>query len=132
MKKISFLLAVLIILPILNTPATSAQELVISNLRVETAPSPLGLKILISCAVKHSIGPLAIFKVAASITTEKINSSYPILYDDGTHGDKVSGDGIYSLEITAPDVTGQAQIVFIAVDTEMNEIESEPISFMIQ
>jgi len=55
-----------------------------------------------------------------------------MLYDDGTNGDMVAEDGIYSLKITPGNTVGEAKIVFIAVDTEQNEIESTPVILTIQ
>jgi hypothetical protein len=82
--------------------------------------------------VTHSFGLSAISRVAASVSTGNLNSDYPNLYDDGTHGDKIANDRIYSLEIIAPASPGVAKIVFLALDTGMNEIESEPVSLTIQ
>jgi len=101
--------------------------LTISGMKVEPGAVGPGGKVLISCQVTHSNGPLNIERVAATISSGNLNSSYPMLYDDGTNGDLVSEDGIYSLEITAGNTPGEAKIVFIAVDTEQNEIESDPV-----
>ncbi|MBW2570683.1 MAG: hypothetical protein JRD93_20185 [Deltaproteobacteria bacterium] len=71
-------------------------------------------------------------RVAATISSGNLNSSYPTLYDDETNGDMVAEDGIYSLGITAGNTPGEVKIVFIAVDTEQNEIESAPVTLIIQ
>jgi len=42
-------------------------------------------------------------------------------------GDQIADDGIYSLEVKAPETVGEAEIVFHAVDTDKNEIDSEAI-----
>lgn len=88
--------------------------------------------ITLSCRVSHSDGAENIRVVAASLSSSKANSSYPVLYDDGTNGDIQAGDGIYSLEITAPGTPGEASVVFIAVDSANNEIETDPIIFTVQ
>lgn len=106
--------------------------LTISGMTVEPGVVCPGAKVLISCQVTHSDGPLNIERVAATVSSGNLNSSYPTLYDDETNGDMVAEDGIYSLEITAGNTAGEAKIVFIAVDTEQNEIESAPATLIIQ
>lgn len=130
MKKKGLWFIFLMILIIASN--TNAQEFVLSNLKVEPESCLPGEKILVSCTVTHRAGASAIQRVAALISTEKVNSSYPDLYDDGTNGDLTANDGVYSLEITAPEFTGQVQIVFIALDVDMHEIESEPLIFTIK
>lgn len=108
-----------------------AQEstLTITDMKVEPATtSPLG-KALISCKVTHSAGPMniEIERVAATVFHGDRVTAYPMLYDDGTNGDIASEDGIYSLEIKSPDTVGEAKIIFHAVDTDKNEIDSEAI-----
>lgn len=66
----------------------------ISNMEVELISSDE--KILISCRVSHPLGLNYIKKVAATIYHGKFVTCYLTLYDDGTHGDKVANDGIYS------------------------------------
>nr|WP_320011077.1 choice-of-anchor X domain-containing protein [uncultured Desulfobulbus sp.] len=87
----------------------------------------VGEPVIVSCNVSHPGGLQAIKTVAARLSTKQLNTSYPNLYDDGTHGDEIAGDGIYSLKITAPTKSGDADIVFTAVDTDNNETESEPV-----
>ncbi len=86
-----------------------------------------GETVIISCRVSHPQGPTFVDRVAANVFGEDRNTTYPMLYDDGTHGDKVAGDGVYSLEIQAPDTASEVRIVFVAVDKDRNEIESEPV-----
>ena len=126
-------LAMLSILLLLLT-ATWAQggTITISDTKAEPGTTSTGGKVLISCQVTHSDGPMNIERVAATVSSGNLNSSYPMLYDDETNGDKVAEDGIYSLEITAGNTAGEAKIIFIAVDTEQNEIESAPIILTIQ
>ena len=106
--------------------------LTISGMKVEPSTVGYGSMVLISCQVTHSGGPMNIERVAATLSSGNLNSSYPMLYDDGANGDMVAEDGIYSLEISAGNTPGEAKIVFIAVDTEQNEIESTPVTLTIQ
>ncbi len=131
MKKI-FVTASMLVL--LLTAVSWAQDsaLTISGMTVEPGAVGPGGKVLISCQVTHSDGPLNIERLAATISSKNLNSSYPMLYDDGTNGDMMAEDGIYSLEITAGNTAGEAKIVFIAVDAEQNEIESAPVILTIQ
>ena len=131
MRKI-FVTASMLVL--LLTAVSWAQDsaLIISGMKVEPSAVGPGGKVLISCQVTHSNGPLNIERVAAIISSGNLNSLYPMLYDDETNGDMVAEDGIYSLEITAGNIAGEAKIVFIAVDTEQNEIESAPVTLTIQ
>jgi len=111
-----------------------AQEssLTLAETKVELSIVNPGGTVLISCQVTHPNGPMNIQRVAATVSIGNLNSSYPMLYDDGTNGDRVAEDGIYSLEISAPSIAGEAKIIFIAVDTEHNEIESEPVILTVQ
>jgi hypothetical protein len=106
--------------------------LAISGMKVEPSTVGPGGKVLISCRVTHTSGPMSIERVAATVSSGNLNSSYPMLYDDGTNGDAVADDGIYSLEITAGATVGEERIVFIAVDTDRNEIESEAVILTVQ
>ena len=129
MKK----LIVISVLLLLST-ATWAQAgtLTISGAKAESGAIGAGGKVLLTCQVVHSDGPANIARVAAMVSIGNLNTSYLMLYDDGTNGDMVADDGIYSLEITAPDTVGEAKIVFSAADTEKNEIESSAISLIIE
>jgi len=105
-----------------------AQEVPLKITEMKSEPSgvsPGGI-VLLSCRVSHSKGPMVIERVAVTTSFEQWSAMYPSLYDDGTHGDSVGGDGIYSLLIRVPDVTGEAIVVFHASDKEGNETESEP------
>jgi len=131
MKKMFVTVSMLVLL---LTGVSWAEEsaLTITDMKVEPSTVGSGSMVLISCQVTHSDGPMFIERVAATVSSGNLNSSYPMLYDDGTNGDKVAEDGIYSLEITAGNTAGEAKIVFIAVDTEQNEIESAPTTLIIQ
>ena len=131
MRKIFVTVSMLIFL---LTAVSWAQDsaLTISGMKVEPSTVGPGSMVLISCQVTHSDGPLNIERVAATISSKNLNSSYPMLYDDGTNGDMMAEDGIYSLEITAGNTAGEAKIVFIAVDAEQNEIKSAPVILTIQ
>ena len=106
--------------------------LTISGMKVEPSTVGSGSMVLISCQVTHSDGPMNIERVAATVSSGNLNTSYPMLYDDGSNGDMVAEDGIYSLEITAGNTAGESKIVFIAVDTEHDEIESEPMILTVE
>ena len=131
MRKIFFAASMLVLL---LTAVSWAQDsaLSISGMKVEPSTVGSGNMVLISCQVTHSDGPMNIERVAATVSSGNLNSSYPMLYDDGTNGDKVAEDGIYSLEITAGNTAGEAKIVFIAVDTEQNEIASDTVILTVQ
>ena len=68
-----------------------------------------------------SVGPTNIERGAATVFHGDWVTSYPMLNDDGTNGEQIADDGIYSLEVKAPDTVGEAEIVFHAVDTDKNE-----------
>lgn len=131
MRKI-FVTASMLVLLLTAVSWSQGSALGISGMKVEPSTVGSGSMVLISCQVTHSDGPMNIERVAATVSSGNLNSSYPMLYDDGTNGDKVAGDGIYSLEITAGNTAGEAKIIFIAVDTEQNEIESDPVTLTIQ
>lgn len=131
MRKIFFTASMLIFL---LTAVSWAQgsALSISGMKVEPSTVVPGSMVLISCHVSHTNGPLFIERVAATVSSGNLNLSYPMLYDDGTNGDMVAEDGIYSLEISAGNTPGEAKIVFLAVDTEQNEIESDTVILTVQ
>ena len=131
MRKI-FVTASMLVLLLTAVSWSQGSALSISGMKVEPSTVGSGSMVLISCQVTHSDGPMNIERVAATVSSGNLNSSYPMLYDDETNGDKVAEDGIYSLEITAGNTAGEAKIIFIAVDTEQNEIESAPIILTIQ
>jgi hypothetical protein len=106
---------------------TQESTFTITDIKAEPAAISPGGKALISCKVTHSAGPMNIERVAATVFHGDRVTAYPMLYDDGTNGDIASEDGIYSLEIKSPDTVGEAKIVFHAVDTDKNEIDSEAI-----
>jgi hypothetical protein len=112
--------------------AQELEGLSISNPSVEPNIVSSGNKALISCVVTHPLGSMSITRVGANYFHEDWVTAYPTLYDDGSHGDKVAEDGIYSIEIRVGNTPGEGKIVFSAVDTEMNEIESVAIILKIQ
>ena len=130
MKRVLITVSMLILLSGISLAGDSS--LTISDMTVDPSTVSSGGNILISCQVTHSDGPMNIERVAATVSNGNLNSSYPMLYDDGTNGDKVAEDGIYSLEITAGNTAGESKIVFIAVDTEHDEIESEPMILTVE
>jgi len=130
-RKIFFAASMLVLL-LTGVSWAEDSALTIADMTVEPSAVGPGGKMLISCQVTHSDGPMNIERVAAAVSSKNLNSSYPMLYDDGANGDMVAEDGIYSLEITAGNTPGEAKIVFIAVDTEQNEIKSAPVTLTIQ
>jgi hypothetical protein len=94
---------------------------------VSPNPAPPGEMVLITCRVAHTKGPAFIGRVAASASLNDWNASYPMLHDDGSNGDKKAGDGIYSKAVPASKMEGDERFVFIAVDKDNIEVESEPI-----
>ena len=120
---------------LITSSSLSADEpsrFILTNTRVEPGNmSPLG-KVLISCQVSHPLGPMHIENVAASVHHGGWITTYPVLYDNGTHGDLTPDDGIYSLEIQAAKTPCEASIVFHASDKDRNEIESEPVILVVK
>lgn len=104
----------------------------ITETNVETVTiNPAG-KVIISCLVSHPAGSLQIKAVGATAFHGRWITTYPVLFDDGTHGDKVAGDGIYSLKIQAADKPCEEKIVFYAADNDGNEVESEPVILIVK
>ena len=99
----------------------------ITDMKAEPDPVAVGGIVLISCRVNHSQGSEFIDRIAATAYFGQWITGYPRLYDDGTRGDITSRDGVYSLLVRAADVPGVEKIIFIAVDKDRKEIESEPI-----
>ena len=126
MRNIAFL-SILFFLLCINISWAQESTLTITEMKADPAIVTSGTKVSISCRVIHSIGPMNIERVAATVSHGDWVTAYQKLYDDGTNGDLVSADGVYSLESKAPDNAGEAKIVFHAVDTDKNEIDSEPI-----
>jgi uncharacterized protein (TIGR02145 family) len=59
------------------------------------------------------------FNTSPSVTfSGSINQTYADLRDDGTQGDVISGDGIYSKIINLPDIQGTYTVVASATSTE--------------
>ena len=109
--------------------AQEASGLTILNTRVTPDIVSPGDSVLISCSVSHPLGRAGIIRVAASIFYGNRVTTLPRLYDNATHGDKISGDGIYSINVSAPVNSGQPKIIFYAVAKGRNEIESKPVFF---
>jgi hypothetical protein len=103
-----------------------AGTLSITDMKVEPAAVQPGGKVLLSCRAKDTRGPMFVERVAASARSGDRGISYPTLFDDGTHGDKAR-DGVYSLEISAPEAAGEVRIFFHAVATDKQEYESEAV-----
>ena len=120
---VSFLLALIVGFSLAQEPG----NLTITDMKVEPSIINPGGKIVISCKVNHPLGPTQIERVAATLFYGNWCTAYPQLYDDGTNGDVTANDGVYSLEIKAPNSSGEVKIIFSAVDKDKDEVESEPI-----
>jgi hypothetical protein len=107
-------------------------SLSITEMTVEPAAAAPGEMMLISCRVIHAKGPMFIERVAATMFHAEHNSSYPMLFDDGTHGDRTARDGVFSLQIKVPEVPGEGRLIFEALAVDKVEIESMPISFAVR
>jgi|WetSurMetagenome_2_1015567.scaffolds.fasta_scaffold01405_3 hypothetical protein len=107
-------------------------SLSITEMTVEPAAAAPGEMMLISCRVIHAKGPMFIERVAATMLHTEHNSSYPMLFDDGTHGDRTARDGLFSLQIKAPEVPGEGRLIFEALAVDKVEIESMPIPFVVR
>jgi hypothetical protein len=86
----------------------------------------------ISSRVRHPKGIVYIDRMAATIFYGNRITTLPQLYDDGTHGDKTPGDGIFTLKIDSYVDPGQYKVVVNSVDRDQIEIESEPMYFVIK
>jgi hypothetical protein len=125
--KAMVLLSILVLsLFFAGVPWASAGTLSIMEMKAEPAVVQPGGKVLLSCRAKDTRGPMFVERVAASARSGDRGIAYPMLFDDATHGDKAR-DGVYSLEITAPEATGEVRIFFHAVATDKQEYESEAV-----
>lgn len=111
-----------------------AQEapLSITEMKIEPAISAPGEAVLLSCRVLHAKGPMFIERVAATVFHADHNYAYTMFFDDGSHGDRVARDGVYSLRIQAPEVPGAGRIVFQTLAVDKVEIESAAIPFAVK
>lgn len=130
--KVGILLAILLLLVNYGSWAQESGNLTITDIKVGPSTVNPGGKALISCRVSHALGPTHIERVAATAFHGDWVTGYPMLYDDGTHGDIAADDGVYSLEISAADTPCEEKIVFCAVDKDRNEIETEPVILIVQ
>lgn len=97
------------------------------NAGVSPDHSALGSRITLTCESSADVK-----QVAVQIIGQQWNVSYPFLYDDGTHGDAVAEDQIYTLEIASPTVAGSYSVTFIRVFSDQTETESTVIPLEIQ
>lgn len=100
-------------------------------MKVEPAVVQAGGKVLLSCRAIDTRGPMFVERVAATARGSDRGMAYPQLFDDATHGDKAR-DGVYSLEITAPETAGEFQITFHAVATGKEEYESPAVTLTVR
>jgi hypothetical protein len=71
-------------------------------------------------------------QIAVEITGEFWNASFPTMYDNATHGDGLSDDKIYTLNISAPPVPGDYSVKFYRILPDQSELESEQLTFSVQ
>ena len=60
-----------------------------------------------------SVDPMNIERGAATVFHGDWVTSYPMLNDDGTNGEQIADDGIYSLEVKAPDMLERQRLFFM-------------------
>lgn len=134
MKRTTYIISIINMIFLLMVSLSMAQEslLVITDMKVKPTIITPGGEVLISCRISHAQGPSHIVKVRATAFHGNWITTFPMLYDDGTNGDSVPKDGIFSLEISGIKTLCVAKIVFHAVDTDKNEIDSDPIFLTIQ
>jgi hypothetical protein len=114
-----------------GVPWAAAGTLSITEMKVEPTVVQPGGKVLLSCRANDTRGPMFVEKVAASARSGNRGIAYPMLFDDATHGDKAR-DGLYSLEINAPEVSGEVKIFFHAVASDKQEYESEAVTLTVR
>lgn len=130
MKRCVLLISILLL--ICGSSWADESDLSISDPAVAPNTVTGGNLVLISCGVQHAAGPASIKRVAALVTYDEVVASFPDLFDDGTNGDEVPEDGIYSRLIPVMDNPGVAQITFTAVDIENNELDSATVPLNVQ
>jgi hypothetical protein len=120
---------VTILIFFLSVSVSWAQQPALNITEMKTEPNIVnsGERVVISCRVTNATSSMGIERVAAVASFSEWNTLFPNLYDDGSNGDKVAGDGIFSLEIQVSVQPGEIKILFNAVDKEGEETESEPI-----
>lgn len=112
--------------------ASNISPITISDLKANPAPASAGGAVVISCRVSHSSGLSSIERVFATLSLNNRSTSYSRLYDDGSHGDSKPADGVFSLQISAPPVAGEARVIFSVLDESKVEVESDPLVFSVK
>jgi hypothetical protein len=130
MKQFILVFSVLVVF--LGTSWADESDLSISDIAVTPSTVTGGGTVLISCKVSHVDGPVSIKRVAAVVMYDGWVASFPDLFDDGTNGDEIAEDGVYSRRIDVMDRPGKASIVFTAVDTDNSELDSKTITLIVQ
>jgi len=131
-KKIYNIGVILISFVLAGTSWAQQPALNITKMKAEPDVVNSGERVIISCRVSHAKSSTSIERVAAVASFSEWNILFPNLYDDGTNGDKVAGDGIFSLMIQVSVQAGEIKILFNAVDKEGEETESEPILLIVK
>jgi hypothetical protein len=132
MSKQTLFIAAAVLLLLVSMALVGERVITIEDMRVAPNPVGVGARVVISCRVAHTKGRDLIDRVSATLQGEERGAGYSQLYDDGTHGDRVAGDGVYSLEIDAFGPPGEQRLVFQALDSRRIEVESEPIILQVK
>jgi hypothetical protein len=90
----------------------------------------------------YKVLPQAFLDLGLAKNVEQGWSDQTTLFDDGSSGDKVAGDGIWSRELRFPYCimrhaaallpAGQYTLRFVAIDAEGNRSEGLPVTFSVQ
>ena len=92
-----------------------------------------GTNVVLRVSVQHPAGAGAIKVVAAEVSGADTLSSFPVLHDDGSHGDATAGDGTYSLQVSfVGGAGGQRSVTYYAVDSSGAEVVTTPASFALE
>jgi hypothetical protein len=98
-----------------------------TDMQVLPAQPKQGSVITVTCTTDVEVK-----QIAVEILGENWNGSFPNLFDDGTHGDKVSHDNVYALTIETPPVSGTYQVKFFRILPDQTELQAAPLTFKVQ
>ncbi len=110
----------------LTVPANASDIMSLSNISVAAASSEQGT-VVISCRPYHQEGKEFFQRVAVDVNWDKEIVGIPILYDDGTHGDRKADDGIYSAMVSVPEGATRVSLKFYLLDINGDEAEIGPV-----
>lgn len=121
-----------VVLQCLSIPLAIAQPAIIGTTSVPDAPVAQEATITVSCTVEQRAGSSAVERVALTIRHPERTAQFPRLYDDGTHGDALAGDAVYSLRFAAPTTLGTHEAVCTVIDRAGVEVEAAPATFEVR